>query len=97
MANPINSTERGDKIKLEDMTLAQIRELKKKIRRAMIDAMRQVVNPYDVGQVAIHADTDIDEMPVYFESCGGRITSQSEACEKVYTYHINIKFSKEDD
>lgn len=38
-----------DKIKLEDMTLAEIKELKKKIQRAMIDAMRQVVDPYDVG------------------------------------------------
>lgn len=88
-----------DKIKLEDMTLGQIRALKKKIQRAMLDAMRQVIDPYDVGRVAIRADTDIDEMPVYFESCGGRITSRSEDCEKIYTYtyHINIKFSKEDD
>ena len=83
------------KIKLEDMTLSEIKELKKKIQRAMIDAMRQAVEPYDVGRVAIHVDTNIDEIPVYFESCGGRITSQSEDCEKVYTYHINIKFSKE--
>lgn len=97
MANPINSTERGDKIKLEDMTLAEIKELKKKIQRAMIDAMRQVIDPYDVGQVAIHADTDIDEIPLYFESCGGHITARSEDCEKIYTYHIKIKFSKEDD
>lgn len=86
-----------DKIKLEDMTLAEIKELKKKIQRAMIDAMRQVVYPYDVGQVAIHANTNIDEIPLYFESCGGQITSQSEDYEKVYTYHIKIKFSKEDD
>lgn len=86
-----------DKIKLEDMTLAEIKELKKKIQRAMIDAMRQAVEPYDVGRVYIHADTDINEMPLYFESCGGRITSRSEVCEKIYTYHINIKFSKEDE
>ena len=86
-----------DKIKIEDMTLAEIKELKKKIQRAMIDAMRQVVYPYDVGQVAIHANTNIDEIPLYFESRGGQITSQSEDCEKVYTYHIKIKFSKEDD
>lgn len=38
------------KIKLEDMTLAEIKELKKKIQRAMIGAMRQVVDPYDAGQ-----------------------------------------------
>lgn len=86
-----------DKIKLEDMTLSEIKELKKKIQRAMIDAMRQVVGPYDVGQVAIHADTDIDEIPVILESLCGHITAQSEDCEKIYTYHINIKFSKEDD
>ena len=86
-----------DKIKLEDMTLSEIRELKKKMQRAMIGAMRQAVDPYDVGQVAIHADTDIDEIPLYFESCGGHITARSEDCEKIYTYHIKIKFSKEDD
>ena len=97
MANTINSTERGDKIKLEDMTLAEIKELKKKIQRAMIGAMRQAVDPYDVGQVAIHADTNIDQIPLYFESCVGHITARSEDCEKVYTYHIKIKFSKEDD
>lgn len=86
-----------DKIKLEDMTLAEIKELKKKIQRAMIGAMRQAVDPYDVGQVAIHADTDIDEIPLYFESCAGHITARSEDYEKIYTYHIKIKFSKEDD
>lgn len=97
MEKEIKRTERGDKIKIEDMTLSEIKELKKKIQRAMIGAMRQVVDPYDVGQVAIHADTNIDEIPFFFESCGGQITSQSEDCEKVYTYHIIIKFSKEDD
>ena len=97
MENQVKRTERGDKVKLEDMTLSEIKELKKKIRRAMIDAMRQAVEPYDVGQVAIHADTDINEIPLYFESCGGRITSRSEDCERIYTYHIKIKFSKEDD
>lgn len=86
MENQVKRTERGDKIKLEDMTLSEIKELKKKIRRAMIDAMRQAVDPYDVGQVAIHADTDIDEIPLYFESCGGRITAQSSDCERIYTY-----------
>ena len=97
MANTINSTEHGDKIKLEDMTLAEIKELKKNIQRAMIDAMRQVIDPYDVGQVAIHADTDIDEIPLYFESCVGHITARSEDCEKIFAYRFKIKFSKEDD
>ena len=97
METQVKRTERGDKIKLEDMTLADIKELKKKIQRAMFDAMTQVIDPYDVGQVAIHADTDIDEIPLYFESCGGQITARSEDCEKIYTYHIKIKFSKEDD
>lgn len=97
MEKEVKRTERGDKIKLEDMTLADIKELKKNIQRAMIDAMRQVIDPYDVGQVAIHADTNIDEIPLYFESCVGHITARSEDCEKVYTYHIKIKFSKEDD
>lgn len=97
MENQVKRTERGDKIKLEDMTLADIKELKKNIQRAMMNAMRQVIEPYDVGKVAIHADTEIDEVPYYFESFGGHITAQSEDCEKVYTYHIKIKFSKEDD
>lgn len=86
-----------NKIKLENMTLAEIRVLKKKIKCAMIDAMVQVVESYDVGQVAIYADTDIDEMPLSFESCNGHITAQSEDVQKFYTYHIKIKFSKEDD
>lgn len=38
-----------DKIKLENMTLAEIKELKKKMQRAMFDAMIQAVEPYDVG------------------------------------------------
>lgn len=97
MENQVKRTERGGKIKLEDMTLADIKELKKKIQRAMIDAMRQAVDPYDVGQVAIHAETNIDEIPLSFESYSGHITAQSEDYEKVYTYHIKIKFSKEDD
>ena len=97
MENQVKRTERDDKIKLEDMTLAEIKELKKKMQRAMIDAMIQAVDPYDVGQVAIHVNTEIDEVPYYFESCGGHITAQSEDCEKFYTYRFKIKFSKEDD
>ena len=97
MENQVKRTERGDKIKLEDMTLADIRELKKNIQRAMMNAMRQVIEPYDVGKVAIYADTNIDEIPLSFESYSGHITAQSEDCEKIYTYHIKIKFSKEDD
>ena len=38
-----------DKIKLENMTLAEIKELKKKMQRAMFDTMIQAVEPYDVG------------------------------------------------
>lgn len=63
----------------------------------MICAMRQAVDPYDVGRVAIHADTNIDEIPWSFESYSGHITAQSEDCEKIYTYHIKIKFEREDD
>ena len=97
MESEVKRTECGDKIKLEDMTLAEIKELKKKIQRAMIGAMRQAVDPYDVGQVAIHADTEIYKVPYYFKSCDEHITVQSRDCEKVYTYDIEIKFSKEDD
>ena len=97
MENQVKRTECGDKIKLEDMTLADTRELKKNIQRAMMNAMRQVIEPYDVGKVAIYADTEIDEIPLYFESYGGHVTARPEDCEKIYTYHIKIKFSKEDD
>lgn len=97
MENPVKRTERGDKIKLEDMTLADIKELKKTIKRAIGDAIRKTTEPYDVGQVGLSIDTEIDELPYVFESCGGNITAQPEDCEKIYTYHIKIKFSKEDD
>lgn len=97
MESQVKRTERGDKIKLEDMTLTDIKELKKNIQRAMMNAMRQVIEPYDVGEVAIYADTEINEVPYYFESYGSHVTARSEDCEKFYTYHINIKFSKEDD
>lgn len=97
MEKEIKRTERGDKIKLEDMTLADIKELKKNIQRAMMNAMRQVIEPYDVGEVAIYAETEVEEVPYYFESYGGHVTARSENCTKVYTYHIEIKFSKEDD
>lgn len=97
MTNQVKRTERDDKIKLEDMTLVQIKELKKTIKRAIGDAIRKTTEPYDVGQVGLSIDTEIDELPYYFESCGGHITAQSEDCEKFYTYHIKIKFSKEDD
>lgn len=87
-----------DKIKLEDMTLGQIRALKEKIQSEMLKAMFKAVEPYDVGRpIIVSADTDIDEIPLFFESYGGRITSRSEDCERIYTTHINIKFSKEDD
>lgn len=87
-----------DKIQLEDMTLAQIRTLKKKIQSAMIEAMFKAVEPYDVGTpIIVAAKTSISEIPYIFESCRGKITACSEDCERIYTPHIDIKFSKEDD
>lgn len=94
----VKITEHGDKIKLEDMTLADIKELKKNIQRAMIEAMFKAIEPYDVGSpIIVSAETSMSEMPYILESCGGKITARSEDCERIYTPHIDIKFSKEDD
>lgn len=80
------------------MTLAQIRALKKQIQSDMIEAMFKAVEPYDVGTpIIVAAETSISEIPYIFESFGNKITARSEDCERIYTTHIDIKFSKEDD
>lgn len=71
-----------DKIKLEDMTLGQIKELKKRIIEEIYSAVRKVTDGYDVGKTTICANVE----PV-----------ASKMCEIVLKQRMTIRFSKEDD
>ncbi|MBD5381979.1 hypothetical protein [Clavibacter sp.] len=81
-----------DKIKIEDMTLGQIRELKEhmanNIRNAICDIVRNFNEQYDCGDIDLSIDTDIRE----FRTEWGEKFAPSDV-----RYGIAIKFSKEDE
>lgn len=72
-----------DKIKLEDMTLAQIKNLKQHIIEEIWFAINKATSRYDVGEVGLYANVD------YISDHTRRIRYPKQ--------HIEIKFSKEDD
>lgn len=81
-----------DKIKLEDMTLKQIRELKEgyqiRVAEALYAIRREFEQLYDCGDINLTVYTDIRE----FKTEQGERFAPSDI-----TYYIKIKFSKEDD
>lgn len=81
-----------DKIKIEDMTLKQIRELKEgcqiRVAEALYAIRREFEELYDCGDVDLTAYTNIRE----FKTEQGVRFAPSDI-----TYDIEIKFSKEDD
>lgn len=81
-----------DKIKLEDMTLGQIRKLKEhmanNIRNAIWDIVRNFNEQYDCGDVDLSIDTDIRELRTEW----GEKFAPSQV-----KYDVRINFSKEDD
>ena len=95
MENQVKRTEHGDKIKLEDMTLGQIRELKEGYQIRVAEALSAIQNEfmekYDCGfplvniHTSVYRDVIEDEMyrPILDNSHVER--------------NIKIKFSKEDD
>ena len=72
-----------DKIKLEDMTLGQIRELKSRIIEEIYFAINKATSGYDVGDVFIEA-----EVETYEDACGTPYLCRNP---------ITIKFSKENE
>lgn len=84
MENQVKRTERGDNIKFEDMTLAQIKNLKAQIVKDIFFAINKAVNKYDVGEVMLYADCDV---------------FRSDSTDEIIAVNnqVLIKFSKEDD
>lgn len=84
-----------DKIKLEDMTLRQARELKEgyqiRVAEALTAIQNEFMEKYDCGIPLVNIYTETKDEVFYTETGVGISTSTS--CE----YHIKIKFSKEDD
>lgn len=88
-----NPKEMSDKIKLEDMALAEIEEQKRILADAVRDAIARAVydyhQKYDCGDVYVSADTDIIP-PIETEQ--GEVLVPSRPF-----YDIRIKFSREDE
>lgn len=82
-----------DKIKLEDMTLAEIKEQKRILAYSVRDAIVRAVYDYhkrcDCGDVYVRVDTDIIP-PIETEQGEVLIPSQP-------FYNIRIKFRREDE
>lgn len=73
-----------DKIKLEDMTMKQIKHLKAHIIEEIFFAINKATSGYDVGEVILNADCDV---------------LRSESTDEILSVnnYVQIKFSKEDD
>ena len=82
-----------DKINIEDMTLSQIRELKDDLRKRINDVLVEFSSKTGLYPT-IKVTTEVDEIPLSFESYGGHITAQSEECQRIYTRIINIDFNQ---
>lgn len=84
-----------DKIKLEDMTLRQIRELKEgyqiRVAEALYAIQKEFMETYDCGFPLVNVDTSVERG--YIEDEMYRQIIDRASTE----YDIKIKFSKEDD
>lgn len=94
MENQVKRTERDDKIKLEDMTLKQIRELKKgyqiRVAEALTAIRNEFMKKYDCGFPIVKVYSDVTHN-VFEDSMGEPYWEEYRPqCE------INIKFSKEE-
>lgn len=73
-----------EKLRIEDLTLGQIKELKKDISRQINNYLSDIVNllnkDFDLGDIEIYVYTDVNEDTV------NRIT-----------YRTSVKFSREND
>ena len=95
MENQVKRTERGDKIKLEDMTLGQIRELKEgyqiRVAEALTAIRNEFMKKYDCGFPIVKVYSDVKH-DVFEDGMGEPFWEEYRPqCE------IRIKFSKEDD
>lgn len=81
----------SDKIKLEDMTLRQIREVKTELQKKIGIAINNVIldfyDKYDCGEVVLDIETD-EQRPI--ETDTGEIIIPQK-----YKYRMRIYFSKE--
>ena len=95
MEKEVKRTERGDKIKLEDMALKQIRELKEgyqiRVAEALTAIQKEFMEKYDCGFPIVKVYSDAGHV-VHRDDTGETILEEYRPqCE------ITIKFSKEDD
>ena len=95
MENQVKRTERGDKIKLEDMTLADIKELKECYKIRVAEALSAIRNEfmekYDCGFPIVKVYSDVEHDVVEDGMDRPLWEEYRPQCE------IQIKFSKEDD
>lgn len=95
MENEVKRTERGDKIKSEDMTLKQIHELKGGYQIRVADALTAIQNEfmekYVCGLPIVDISTEIKDEAFCIEY-GVKLCTNT-----LRKYQIKIKFSKEDD
>ena len=95
----VKRTERGDKIKLEDMTLKQIKNLKADIKNAMMDGLWKTIEPYDLGlnDVLASVDPQVEQVPLFFETYGRYLSANKSDLKRIVIHKFKIKFSKEYD
>lgn len=82
-----------EKIKLEDMTLSQIRGLKDDLR----SKLNEVLNEFE-SKTGLHPtikiEHDVTEIPLCMTAYNGIITETSDDCERLYERIIKIDFNK---
>ena len=76
-----------ERLKIEDMTLGQIKDLKKEIKRSLVDVLTQYEEKYDLGVIGVEWETEIDTPFVDYDG---------EAFGLNVSHDIVVKFSRED-
>lgn len=88
-----------DKIKLEDMTLKQIKNLKAEIKNAMMDGLWKTIEPYNLtlNDVLVSVEPTVSQVPMSFETNGRNIIADMSDLRRIVIHEFKIKFRKEDD
>lgn len=89
-------TPANDRIKLEDLTLKQIKELKSEIKQKLVDVLCEYQTKYGIGNIGVEWTTSVDTIWANPDGSANFDYPTGEVLVQNVGYDIKIKFSNED-
>lgn len=86
----------SERIKLKDMTLGQIKDLKKEIQQSLFDVLNKYQEKYELSIIKIEWSTDINTVWANPDGSANFDFPTGEVLIRSYNYDINITFSDEE-